>query len=44
MRLLIWVVALFALAVGLTVAARYNTGYMLLVLPGTNARSGMNAP
>jgi HemY protein len=33
MRWLMWVVGLFALAVGLTVAARYNTGLVLLVLP-----------
>jgi len=33
MRWLIWVVCLFAVAVGLTVAARHNTGLVLLVLP-----------
>jgi HemY protein len=32
-RWLIWAVGLFALAVGLTVAARYNTGLVLLALP-----------
>lgn len=33
MRPLFWFVALFALAAGLVLAARYNTGYVLLVLP-----------
>jgi HemY protein len=33
MKVLFWVIALFALAVGLVVAARYNEGYVLLVLP-----------
>jgi HemY protein len=42
MRLLIWVVALFALAVGLTVAARYNSGYVLLVLPGYRVELSVN--
>jgi HemY protein len=32
-KTLFWVIALFALAVGLVVAARYNDGYVLLVLP-----------
>ena len=42
MRLLIWVVALFALAVGLTVAARYNTGYVLLTLPAWRVELSVN--
>jgi HemY protein len=42
MRLLIWVIALFALAVGLTVAARYNTGYLLLALPGYRVELSVN--
>jgi len=33
MKVLIWVVALFALAAGLVVAARYTEGYVLVVLP-----------
>jgi len=33
LRPLIWVVGLFALAVALTVAARYSTGFVLVVLP-----------
>ncbi len=33
LRLLIWIVALFALAVALTVSARYSTGFVLVVLP-----------
>jgi HemY protein len=32
MKALFWVIALFALAVGLVVAARYNDGYVLVVL------------
>ena len=33
MRALLWLLALFALAVGLSLAARYNEGYVMLVLP-----------
>ncbi|MCC7546980.1 MAG: hypothetical protein IT532_04375 [Burkholderiales bacterium] len=33
LRPLIWVIGLFALAVALTVAARYSTGFVLVVLP-----------
>jgi len=33
LRPLIWIVGLFALAVALTVAARYSTGFVLVVLP-----------
>ena len=33
MRTLFWVIALFALAVGLVIAARYNEGYVLVALP-----------
>ena len=33
MRVLVWVIGLFALAVGLTVTAHYNGGYVLVVLP-----------
>ena len=42
MRLLIWVIALFALAVGLTAAARYNTGYVLFALPGYRIELSVN--
>ena len=33
MRALFWLLILGALAVGLALAARYNDGYVLLVLP-----------
>lgn len=33
MRTLLWILALFALAVGLSLALRVNDGYVLLVLP-----------
>ena len=33
MKTLLWILALFALAVGLVVAARYNAGYVLVVFP-----------
>ncbi len=33
MRALLWVLGLFAAAVALVIAARYNNGYVLLVLP-----------
>jgi HemY protein len=42
MRLLIWVVGLFALAVVVTVAARYNGGYVLLVLAGYRIELSVN--
>jgi HemY protein len=42
MRLLIWIVGLFALAVGLTVAARYSTGYVLLALPAHRVELSVN--
>lgn len=42
MRLLIWIVALFGLAVGLTVAARYNSGYVLVVLPEHRVELSVN--
>ena len=32
MKALAWIIAIFAFAVGLTLLARYNTGYVLLVL------------
>jgi len=43
MRLLIWIVGLFALAVvGVTVAARYSTGYVLLALPAHRVELSLN--
>ncbi|MCU0946500.1 MAG: hypothetical protein MUF65_14200, partial [Rubritepida sp.] len=41
-RWLIWVVGLFALAVALTVAARYNTGLVLLALPSHRIELSVN--
>ncbi len=37
MRALFWLLTLAALAVGLSLAARYNDGYVLLVLPPCRA-------
>lgn len=42
MRALFWVIAIFALAAGLVVAARYNTGYVLLVLPPYRIELSLN--
>ncbi len=42
MRALLWVVGLFALAVGITVAARYNAGYVLVVLPTQRIELSVN--
>lgn len=42
MRALLWVVGLFALAVMLTVAARYSPGYVLLVLPSHRVEVSLN--
>lgn len=42
MKLLFWVIALFALAAGLVVAARYNTGYVQFVLPPYRVEISMN--
>lgn len=42
MKALIWIVAIVALAVGLTVAARYNAGYVLLVLPSYRVELSLN--
>ena len=42
MRVLLWVVGLFALAVGITVAARYSAGYVLLVLPTHRVELSVN--
>ena len=42
MKALIWVIALFVLAVGLVVAARYNDGYVLIVLPPYRVEIALN--
>lgn len=42
MRGLLWVVALAALAIGITLLARYNTGYVLLVLQDYRAELSLN--
>ncbi|MGZ8266800.1 MAG: heme biosynthesis HemY N-terminal domain-containing protein, partial [Burkholderiales bacterium] len=42
MKTLFWVIALFALAVGLVVAARYNDGYVLVVLPPYRVEIALN--
>ena len=42
MRTLFWIIALFALAAGLVVAAHYNTGYVLLVLPPYRVELSLN--
>ena len=42
MRLLIWLLALAALAVGVSLAARYNEGYALFVLPPWRVELSLN--
>lgn len=42
MRALLWVLGLFAVAVGLVIAARYNNGYVLLVVPPWRAEVSLN--
>lgn len=42
MRGLLWVLALFALAVGISLAMRVNDGYVLLVLPPYRAELSFN--
>ena len=42
MKLLLWLVTLFALAVGISLAAHYNQGYVLLVLPPYRAEISLN--
>ena len=42
MRALLWVSGLFAVAVGLVIASRYNNGYVLLVLPPWRAELSLN--
>ena len=42
MKTLIWIVGIVALAVGLTLAARWNNGYVLLVLPPYRVELSLN--
>jgi HemY protein len=42
MRLLVWIVAIVALAVAVTLAARHNEGYLLLVLPPYRVEFSLN--
>lgn len=42
MRGLFWLLALFALAVGLSLAARFNDGYVLVVLPPWRVEVSLN--
>ena len=42
MKGLLWVLALFALAVGISLAAHVNDGYVLLVLPPYRAEISLN--
>lgn len=42
MRVLLWVLALVAFAVGLVVAGRYNTGYVLIAFPGHRVELSLN--
>jgi len=42
MRALFWLLALFALAVGVSLAARYNDGYVLVVLPPWRVELSLN--
>ncbi len=42
MRALLWVLGLFAVAVGLVIAARYNNGYVLVVVPPWRAELSLN--
>ena len=42
MRLLLWLLTLAVLAVGLALAARYNTGYALVVLPPWRLELSLN--
>ena len=42
MRLLLWIVGIVALAVAVTLAARHNEGYLLLVLPPWRVEFSLN--
>jgi HemY protein len=41
-KVLFWITALFAIAVGLVIAARYNDGYVLLVVPPYRIEVALN--
>src|SRR6185436_8655655 len=43
MKALAWIIVLFAVAVGVTLFARYNTGYVLLVIPPWRIEFSLNA-
>ena len=42
MRILLWLLALFALAVGVSLAFGYNEGYVLVVLPPWRIELSLN--
>ena len=42
MRILLWLLALFALAVGVSLALGYNEGYVLVILPPWRAELSLN--
>ena len=42
MRGLLWLLALFTLAVGLSMAARFNDAYLLMVLPPWRVEVSLN--
>ena len=42
MRILLWLLALFALAVGVSLAFGYNDGYVLIILPPWRAELSLN--
>lgn len=42
MKALFWIIALFALAVGLTLLARYNSGHLLIVFPPYRIELSLN--
>jgi HemY protein len=42
MRALFWIVGIFALGAGLVVAARYNTGYVLVIAPPYRLELSLN--
>jgi HemY protein len=41
-KVLFWIIAIFALAAGLVVVARYNEGYVLIVLPPWRVELALN--
>ena len=42
MKVLLWLLTLFTLAVGISLAAHYNQGYVLLVMPPYRAEISLN--